>query len=300
MNQKPSYVPYLTNAAVALACCSLMFASGCRNCNPACGGNGYGNGYGYSQQGSSARIAPPPTYSLQIPSANGNPAYYVPGSPNPTATANLPSYLVDPNRRAPVPTGNTGGTNINQQNGWRPTGNNNFSNNGATLPTTLARNPNAGGNYNASGFNSSGNVPITQVASAPVPQSVVSSIDYASTGFNEQLDPTRLPATDASNVRAPAAFVNNGSATRLAQVQPAPTPAYPNTYNQSVAFNQPAPAVYNGTPVIAQQATQPFYYGTPTVRQSAPTILAQSTATGVPATGWTDRELTASRNELNR
>ena len=182
-----------------------MFSSGCRNCNPACNGNGYGY---------SPTIAPPPTYSLQIPSANGNPAYYVPGSPNPTATANLPSYLVNPNLRAPTPAVNTGvngGTNVNQQNGWRPTGNNNLSNTGTTAPpTTVAQVPAL-----------QNNAPLTRVASAPTAQSVVSSIDYTSTRNNEQLDPTRLPATDASNVQAPAGFVNNGSATRLAQAQPA-------------------------------------------------------------------------------
>lgn len=283
MNQKPSFSPFLTSAITVLVSLALLFSSGCRNCNQACGGNGFAH---------SPTIAPPPTYSLQIPSANGNPAYYVPGSPNPNATANLPSYLVDPNRRAPVPTGNTGTPNINQQNGWRPTGNNNLSNTGSTASsTTLAQNPNA-----------TGIAPPTRLASAPTARSVVSSVDYTSTRSNEQLDPTRLPATDASNVQAPAAFTNNGSATRLAQALPA---QYPNTYNQAAAFNQPAPAVYNGTPVIAQQPAQPFYYGTPTVRQSAPTVLAQATATatGIPSTGsagWTDRELTASRNELNR
>lgn len=291
MNQKPSFSPFVTSATVALVCCVLMFSSGCRNCNPACAGNGYGY---------SPTIAPPPTYSLQIPSANGNAAYYVPGSPNPNATANLPSYLVDPNRRAPVPQGNTGGVNVNQQNGWRPTGNNNLSTNtSTTLPTTLAQNAGQNNGQNTRAF---GNVP-AQVASAPTAQSVVTSIDYASTRSNEQLDPTRLPATDASNVRAPAGFVNNGSATRLAQAQPPSAPVLPNTFNQAVAFTQPAPTVYNGTPLIAQQQAQPFYYGTPTVRQSAPTVLAQSTATGIPSAGsagWTDRELTASRNGLNR
>lgn len=286
MNQKPSFSTLLTSTIAVLVSVGLVFSSGCRNCNQGCGGNGFAH---------SPTIAPPPTYSLQIPSANGNPAYYVPGSPNPNATANLPSHLVDPNRRAPVP---TGGPNINQQNGWRPTGNNNLSNTTSTAPTTsLAQNSSAAGNV------PTGNVPLTRVASAPIARSVVSSVDYTSTRSNEQLDPTRLPATDASNVQAPAAFTNNGSATRLAQAQPAPAPAYPNTYNQAVAFNQPAPAVYNGNPVLAQQPAQPFYYGTPTVRQSAPTVLAQATTTGIPSNesaGWTDRELTASRSELNR
>jgi hypothetical protein len=268
--------------AVALICISLAFCGGCRNCNRVC------NGYSYSPT-----IAPPPTYSLQIPSANGNPAYYVPGGPNPNATANLPSYLVDPSRRAPVPASNNGGTNINQQNGWRPTGGTNLSSTSATArPGSNV--PNALGNPG---------IARTQIASAPTARSVVTSVDYASTRSNEQLDPTRLPATDASNVRAPAGFINNGTSQRLAQVRPATAPVYPNTFNQSVGFTQPAPAVYNGRAVIAQQPTQQFYYGTPTVRQSAPTVLAQSTTTGIPTSGsggWTDRELTASRNELNR
>lgn len=273
MSRNPSFSPFSAGTTVALVCFALIFTSGCRNCNRAC------NGYAYSPT-----IAPPPTYSLQIPSANGNPAYYVPGSPNPNATANLPSYLVDPSRRAPVPTGSNGGTSINQQNGWRPTGGNNLSSATSTTQPNAVASP-------------------TQIASAPTARSVVSSIDYSSTRSNEQLDPTRLPATDASNVRAPAGFINNGSVQRLAQVQPAPAPVYPNTYNQSVAYAQPAPAVYNGRAMIARQPTQQFYYGTPTLRQSAPTVLAQSTASGVPSNGsggWTDRELTASRNELNR
>ena len=292
MNQKPSFSPFLTSISVALVGTAIVFSSGCRSCNPTCTSNGYA---------CSPTIAPPPTYSLQIPSANGNPAYYTPGTPNPTATANLPSYLVDPNRRAPVPQGNTNQQNgINQQNGWRPTGNNNLSSVTSTTLPTLAQNAGQNTGQNLGAIRSA---PVTQVASAPSAQSVVTSIDYASTRSNEQLDPTRLPATDASNVRAPASFVNNGSATRLAQTQAAPAPFYPNTTNQAVAFTQPAPAVYNGNLVLAQQPAQPFYYGSPTVRQSAPTVLAQSTATGIPpagSTGWTDRELTASRNELNR
>ncbi len=277
MSRNPTFLPFSAGTTVALICFAMIFVGGCRNCNRAC--TGYGNGYAYSPT-----IAPPPTYSLQIPSANGNPAYYVPGGPNPNATANLPSYLVDPSRRAPVPTGSNGGTSINQQNGWRPTGGNNLSSTTSTArPSPVA--------------------PQSQLTSAPTARSVVSSIDYASTRSNEQLDPTRLPATDASNVRARAGFINNGSGQRLAQEQLARTPVYPNTYSQPVAYTQPAPAVYNGRPVIARQPAQQFYYGTPTLRQSAPTVLAQSTTTGVPSNGsggWTDRELTASRNELNR
>ena len=299
MNLKPSFSPYSTSAIAALVCLALTFFSGCRSCNPACNGCGNGTANCYSN---SPTIAPPPTYSLQIPSANGNPAYYVPGSPNPNATANLPSYLVDPSRRAPVPSLNNGGSNVNQQNGWRPTGNNNFSNNSGIAQPTPAT-PFVSNTPAAQNTAGQAAVPGTQIASAPTARSVVSSVDYASTRSNEQLDPTRLPTTDASNVRAPAGFINNGSGQRLAQIQAAPAPVYPNTYNQAVAYTQPAPAVYNGQPTIAQPSAQPFYYGTPTIRQSAPTVLAQSTATSVPNSGsggWTDRELTASRNELNR
>jgi hypothetical protein len=133
---------------------------------------------------------------------------------------------------------------------------------------------------------------------------VVSSIDYATTRSDERLDATRLPATDASNVRAPAGFINNGVATRLAQANVGVAPVVPNSYNQPATFARPAQPVFYSTPVVAQAPTgqQPVFRGAPVVRQSAPTVLAQSTVQATPnvSGGWTDRELTASRGGINR
>lgn len=244
----------------------VAISAGCRSrCGNACG-------YGPT-------IAPPPTYSLNIPSAGGTNPYYVPGGA--TSTANLPAHLVDPSGRAPVPTANQTGT----QNGWQPVGGNNLSGTNAA--------PGSNANSSTTFANNISNPSNLRTASATATAGS-GSVNYQTTRVDERLDSTRLPANDATDVRAPSQIVT-ASGTRLAQIQ------------------QPAaPIFYNGSPSVGGnglQSGQPVYYGqvyaTPYGNQNhiaAPTVLAQST-TGLPGNnsgGWRDREITAGRDSMNR
>ena len=108
-----------------LLLCLVVLSTGCRGrCNNPCGGWFAGN----------STVAPPPTYSLNIPSVANNQPYYTPGSAGPN------NSTLNPNQRAPTP--------ATQQNGegWRQSGNQlSNGNNGApaesrsvlTTPTTF-------------------------------------------------------------------------------------------------------------------------------------------------------------------
>ncbi|MEM9943459.1 MAG: hypothetical protein AAF939_17990, partial [Planctomycetota bacterium] len=78
----------------------IVVMTGCRNrCSP-CGSNWFAN---------NATIAPPPTFSLNIPSvARNTQPYYTPGGNN----------TLNPNGSAPTPAGGNG------QSNWQPSENN--------------------------------------------------------------------------------------------------------------------------------------------------------------------------------
>lgn len=278
---------------VLLAACLVAMSVGCRGrCNDGCCGGGWFAG--------NPRVAPPPTYSLNIPSVAQNQPYYTPGG----------GTVVDPNQRAPVPA-NSG------QPGWRPSNNTDSSANGASTgesrsvlasPTTFVETQPTTG------------LQLRSASAAGLPGSgfsYTSSPNYRTTRVDERLDATRLPVTDASAVRAPARNYPTGNTGNLAQYQQRPgnypagytTPAgTQQTYVAQNSYSQPVNPFYNGTAVLlGGQPQNPVSYqgqavlmnpnGVPNA--SAPTVLAQSTATldsnGSGQSGWRDRELNSER-----
>lgn len=142
--------------------------------------------------------------------------------------------------------------------------------------------------------------------------------NFRTTAIDERLDQSRLPVTDASQVRAPTNFT---PATTVGQFN---VPYYvpgqqqfvqnpPNQVANNPAYGQ-VPRVAQGgfvapntvvgrfgQPTFAQPTGQP-YSGSQTQNR----VLAQSTVYADPANdpnfqnGWRDRDLTASRDSLNR
>ncbi len=286
MNNRQFVQTAPSSALVSLLKASLLLAtlivltasSGCRSRCQSCGSGAY-NGYqGYNQGGynpaaynyggsasrsnaagapslarNSSRIAPPATYSLNIPGGGVNP--YAQG----TRVGQLPSGLINTRQAAPTPANRSaGGTNspanFNQQQGWRQI-------NGGNLNTQSSiANPAATGDLARSVVDRSGgsagasplqqNLPSQQNSaqqpnpfqqasgantSAPVnrPQfnniATTRSTDYQTTSVDERQDPTRLPVTDASGINT------NVAAQRY--IPPSNQPYYDR--QQGVPFQQP-------------------------------------------------------------
>ncbi len=236
---------------------TLMSSSGCRNCRNTCGqpfaANGYNGvpGYGVAGYGApsasvasnSPTIAPPPTYSLNIPGGGANP--YAQGG---TRVGQLPSGLLNTRQAAPTSaSGSNSPANFNQQQGWRQI-------NGANLNTQSSTTsaPNAGGQVATSVLDrsidrtaarapqvnaqtiparSTGMAAATTPANRPQFNNVATtrSTDYRTTSVDERQDATRLPVTDASAMQS-----------RVAQnfAQP-PTQPYYNRQQGNQQFQQP-------------------------------------------------------------
>lgn len=204
-------------------------------------------------------IAPPPTGSLNIPSIARN---------------NLPGSnqgLLNTNRQAPTLPNRA--AQYNQQNGWRssdgsPQSTSNPSNNPPNRPVggqTFGSNngsPNNGSPNNAPASATSVLVQNTQANPNRVAQnqpyyqpqntaatgygsSSVQSPDYATTAVNESFDRTRLPVSDASNVRAPSQYYSRATGAQTAQVAQLP----PGSQFGNQQYYSP-------------QQQQPFYTGT--------------------------------------
>jgi len=298
-----------------LLICAVAMSVGCRNRCP----NQFGSGGVFA--GGSPTITPPPTYSLNIPSIASNQPYYTPRQAAPNSVLN--NNTLNTNQRAPTPATRQA-TQANQS-GWRSTDNNLSNTN-----TGGSQNPNDGRNVpaaptkfvesNAPANSGSG----TRTASvAPLPGSGVSftnSRNYQTTRVDETRDASRLPLTDATTVRAPSRNFPTGTPLTIL-----PNNAVPASYNAPIqqtyvaqnGFNQPRPTGYVASPVII--GGQPFpagYQGQPLLvnpqypagyqpylTSSAPTVLAQSTATINPSgsaaqLGWRDRDLTGRSNRF--
>ncbi len=228
-----------------------------------------------------ARVAPPGTGTYQVPTTQQ--PYYTPSATAsvPTGSAFNPNILAGP----PATTIQPGfaqppfGQPVNSPQGWRPADASTGS--GFYSPTTQP----SSGNFNSTSFQTT----------AP---------DYRSTVVDERFDPTRMPATDATKVRAPTSFNPTGNWPALNQMANGP-------------INVPRQFEYRTTPQIASQSFAatgqmnsmqlpplgfPNY---PYATQSQPVVLAQaSTSPELLArdpnyqAGWRDR-YTAGTN-LNR
>ena len=306
---------------IVLAICLLTLTVGCRNrCNNPCGTSG-----GLFAGGAST-IAPPPTYSLNIPSVARNQPYYTPNSGN---AGTLSTY-----GRAPTPAtrqaqqGQAGwrasGTDLSNSNGiqnqTQPNSNGNsvlatpttFVQTGGTVKpnpvnlqakSVLANNQLAAVNTQAQ-FGQLAQNGLRTASTTALPgsgQSFTESTNYQTTRVDERNDSTRLAVTDASTVRAPARNFPTGFNTA------APTAGFSNQAPQTfVASNaafgqQVSPTGYVASPVLvggqvaypAGYQVQP-YLAQPVIPQipqfptsSPPPVLAQSTTVGTSGSGTT-------------
>jgi hypothetical protein len=271
-------------------------SNGCHNRSA----NQWGNGF----YAGGSTIAAPPTGSLSIPSLAKNPPYYIPGQtvPGQTGPAGISATLT-PNTSAPRPSNypaaiNPAANQLNSGNlnGWQPTNGNNgaSTNSGQSVlssPTIFASN-----GATPTGFRAT-----SATAMPGTGSSFTDSRNYQTTQVDERLDQTRLPATDASNVRAPARNYPTGDVSRLAQLPPPNNPRYPSTFNSTASVGQP---VYLANPIVGSgpvYAGQPMVVGSQSYQANptfgpTPSVLAQSTTTydpynGGSQLGWRDREI---------
>lgn len=303
--------------------CLLVSSVGCRNyggcgynsqaclpCNSICGNSGIGL---------STTVPSPGTYGIQIPSTASGGAYYNRNA----ATANA-NGLLQPRGIAPTPT--TSGPNLAPQNGWREAGTTSTS-----QYTPSGSQQKLGPNFNpqsvlASRSNATSVLSQVQPRLASASQNGLSFRDnqnYSTTTVDERLDRTRLPATDATSVRAPVGPTRTIVAQNpYAGVTPAgyanPVVRSPVT-TQDPRLAQGSTTTYQATPVFVGQpvygatqsrvannvipgrieyGVQPVVYGAPTFAQpttqvypgstsSQPTVLAQSTVYSDPARATT-------------
>ena len=267
-------VPNATLVAVlaALFACSL---AGCRNrCNNPCGGGLFA---------SNGTIAPPPTYSLNIPSVAQNQPYYQPNGGPISTTA-----------RAPIPSNNNQNNSNNSNLQWRRPGNGTF---GSQQPPLQPQNNAPTGTRLVelnSGINTGSSVLVggiqngARVATAtqPLPatgDSFTDSRNFATTRIDERLDATRVPVTDATQVRATAqTFIAGTAAPRQNQFlvgQPSQTFAA-----QPIVV--PTQAVYSTNGFVVP--SQPQSYAAQTFIQPGSASYSASTNNAV---GWRGREL---------
>jgi len=277
-----------TTLVILLA--ALFFASqtGCRNrCSQPCGGGLFAN---------NTRVAPAATYSLNIPSVAQNQPYYNPNSGPISTTA-----------RAPVPaTGSsTSGSNSNLQ--WRQQGGAPI-NSGSTFgaqpaqPTSGTRlvEANTGVNLNTGSSVLVGGLQNRVAATQPLPatgSSFTDSRNFATTRIDERLDATRVPVTDATQVRATAQnFISSGQQVAFNQQQPSQTfaaqPAVRQVQpvfstNGLIAANQP---YYTNNPNLAQR--QAIYNGQAFVQPNTATTYSASVNNDI---GWRNREIGSQR-----
>lgn len=272
-----------------LAVTVLIVSTGCRSRCNSCNGGWFAN---------NPTIAPPPTYSLNIPSvAQNQQPYYTPG----------PGSGVNPRANAPTPAGSSQ---------WRPTGNNGAgtqnqntgvgnSGNGQTAPTTFVE---TSGPRNTGQSVLAGNQQPVRTAALPASgASFTNSQNYQTTQTDETRDRSRLPVTDASTVRAPSRTFPTGNVGSAVYPTGYSTPVgVQQTYaGQAGFYRQTTPAYSGSSTLVAGQAISPGNYagqavliGPNGLPIQQPQSVAQSTASNNGGStgqlGWRGRELGSS------
>ncbi len=315
----PAFESLLKTALAVAALATIVASSGCRSSCQSCASNGY-NGYqGYNPAGynygrsasrtnaagvpsvarNSATIAPPATYSLNIPGGGVNP--YAQG----TRVGQLPSGLINTRQAAPTPANRSVGgasspANFNQQQGWRQI-------NGGSLNTqSSTANPAAAGDVarsvlDRSGSPASATLPpstsaqqhnpfqTASASNAPAPVNrpqfnnvaTTRSTDYRTTSVDERQDPTRLPVTDASGINTRVAlgftapnnqpYYDRQQGAQLADNPSQPVPSFQGQFVQPVnsayqqQFNNPVGSVGGqfappmSQPQLVQSESTAFY-----------------------------------------
>ena len=248
-------------------------------------GFGFNNASGRINGGSQSRIAAPATYSLNIPGANNN--------ANQTRVGQLPSGLLNTRQTAPTPANRP--ANFNQTQGWRQSNGNNLNTSSTGQPGSSTRVADASAASvleSSTRTDNSGDPNATAASLTNVSRPGVSpgvsftrSNDYQTTSVDERRDNTRLPITDATNVRATTPFAQNQSDSRQfvqpyyqprQPNQPRFAPSVPTTYQGAfIPPNaQPNFANFNGQPQSYQGSFAQQYSAAQSQRQ----VLAQSTA----------------------
>lgn len=236
-----------------------------------------------SSVGRSPVIPAPATGSLRIPSLARN---------NPFGSN---QGLLNTNQAAPTAASNRT-SQYNLQNGWQPVGSRSTTsgssqNTQQNSGTTLGNNsrslvPTQGNPAAAQSVLAQG----SQTRSASLGNSFVRSPDYSTTSVNETYDRTRLPATDASGVRAPSQYYTRASGAQVAQLPATGTFGAPQQRNFTGNFVATNPGAFN-----VGSGTRPvgvFAANTGAVVQS------QSTATYDPygdtrSADWRNRDTTS-------
>lgn len=290
--------------------CLMLTSAGCRNrattCQPGCYPSPFAGLTG------STTVPSPQTYSIQIP-GNANPQYY-----NNSATAQqLP--LQQPTGTLPTANGS------NSRNGWQPVG---ATGTTGTLPVTTPP-PSGSTSQLQSTINESNLVSVVdrgagqpgnrlaQNTGSANGLSRTNNSNFATTAVDERLDRSRLPVTDASQVRAPANFSPTttvgqfnlpwfntnqyqGNTGYLPQFQ---VPQSVNSGGQPLVGPQQNVVIGNFSQPTFARASPQIYRGLATQN---PQVLAQSTVYSDPSkdpnfqNGWRDRDLTTVRDSLNR
>lgn len=269
-------VPHASLIALLVATfvCSM---AGCRSrCNNTCGGGLFAN---------NGTIAPPPTYSLNIPSAGQNQPYYRPDGGPISTTA-----------RAPMPASSSQSNGSNLQ--WRrsESGSGDF---GAQQPSAQPQsNPTAGTRLVElnNGQNTGSSVMVrggvqngARVAALtqPLPATGTSFTDsrnFATTRIDERLDATRVPVTDATQVRATAQTFIAGTAAQANNTFIRPQPQ--QTFAAQPIARQPQIAYAANGYIVPNQ---PQSFAAQTFIQ--PSNTASYSASTNNAVGWRGREL---------
>ncbi len=270
-------------------------------------GFGFNNANGRLNAGSQSRIPAPATYSLNIPGVNNNANNNING----TRVGQLPSGLLNTRQNAPTPANQP--ANFNQTQGWRQSNGNDLNTSSTGQPGSSNRVADASSATSvlesSTRINNSSDGPTARTASlnggSGTGVSFTRSNDYQTTSIDERRDNTRLPITDATNVRATTPFAQNQSGSGQ-YVQPY---YQPRQQNQQ-PFAPSTPTTYRGA--FVQPNAQPGYVnfnGLPQsyqgrfAQQQSPAaqpqrqVLAQSTARFDPfestasaaSSDWRDR-----------
>ena len=289
------------------AMCLLIVSTGCRNRAPYCPPGCYPNAQPLNGVMGATTVPAPSTYSINIPGQTQ--PYY---NANATAQVPTPSSGTLPTGNGWRQAGSTSAAPLNPQ-PKTPNTTNPTSQSQQTTPNRLTSVIDRPGIRGQTGVNNNNGLSFTNDS------------NFVTTAVDERRDQSRLPVTDASQVRAPTTFTP-ATATAIGQFN---NPYYNQTafnqipYNQGVRVAQANPQYYQQplnygvVPTVASpnvvvgtfaqptfaQPPQQIYQGLTTQN---PEVLAQSTVYTDPSNnpnfenGWRDRELTASRNALNR
>lgn len=252
--------------------------------------NPYTSSTGYAPF-ATARVPAPGTGQLNIPTQVAGQPYYTPGSPTPSsiASSNTPP-TVNPAQPAPTVAQNT-----QSLNGWTPLPpggypNSTYPNSIASQPPSYSSNFQPFGAPVASGSGGSGGMPGYRVATGTTMVNPAGVSSYQDSGTNgtvnqgARTDPSRLPASDATQVRAPSQVATNPGF--------APPPQQPSYTSNLQNFPTSAPPQVAGNPISAApnyQAQpyngQPMNYQSPFIRTSPQ--MAQTP--GTAGYGWAPR-----------